>query len=202
MTLPALLAAFLAVGSASSATSPWTDNRPLADGAVRVVTEKVQAGHVVELAVDLAATFANPFDPRQVTLDAEVTGPGGVRILQPGFFMIPYTRSGEGVVLAPKSEWRARFTPPAAGQWRVTVRVKDRTGEAAAKPVNVAVAPSDAPGMIRVSPRDGRYFEFASGKPYFPVGLNVCWADDHGLSDYDAWFGALGKSGGTGRGCG
>lgn len=197
MTGPAILAALLLVTNVSAGPSPWTAGRSLRVGQVRALAAAPAAGAVVELAVELAATFDNPFDPRQVAVDAAISGPAGTRIDQPAFFMVPYTRSGEGVVLAAAGEWRIRFTPATAGEWRVTVRARDRTGKAGGGPFRIAVAPSDAPGMIRVSPRDNRYFEYASGRGFFPIGLNTGWAEERGLSDFDAWFEALGKAGGN-----
>src|ERR1044071_7467530 len=113
------LAAFLLVDATVFADQPWADARPLAVGPVRVLTGAPRARAVVELAADIAASFANPFDVREIAVDADIAGPDGVRWTQPGFFDLPYTRSGPGGIQAGPGGWRIRFTPPAAGTWRV-----------------------------------------------------------------------------------
>ncbi|MEK7767396.1 MAG: DUF5060 domain-containing protein, partial [bacterium] len=185
-----VLSAFLlasAAVNASATSSPWTDRRPLAVSGVRVFTSFPAANRTVELRVDVAATYDNPFDPRQVAVDAEVRGPGETRFTQPAFWYVPCGRTADGTdaTRSGTGEWRVRFLPPRAGRWTVTVGARDRTGTKRSAPHAVEVAPSEAPGVIGVSPRDARYFEHATGEPYFPVGLNVCWSERKGLKDYD-----------------
>ncbi len=187
----ALLLAAPGVG----AESPWRDTRPLAVGTVRVLTEDVRAGEVAELAVEIAATYDNPFDPREIAVDATVTPPAGPAWIQPGFFMVPYTRSGPGGIPSGPGGWRVRFTPSGPGTWRVTVRAKDRSGGVASAPLAVEAGASTAPGFIRRAAADARYFAFDSGEPYLPVGLNVCWPERGGLDDYQSWFNSMGRAG-------
>ena len=41
--------------------------------------------------------------------------------------------------------------------------------------VSVASAVGDGNTFVRISPRDARYFELSDGRPYIPIGLNMCW---------------------------
>lgn len=56
--------------------------------------------------------------------------------------------------------------------------------------------------FVRVSPRDGRYFELTDGRPFIPVGLNIVgtWPSDpeeDGLARMEKWIDALAKNGGN-----
>ncbi len=183
------------IGKAAAPGSPWTDARPLAVGPVTVLTPAPGARDVVELGMPLTATFSNPFDIRDIAVEAECAGPGGTRFTQPGFFMVPFTRSGGGGSPAGPGMWRIRFMPPLPGGWTVTVRAKDRSGERAAPPVRIEVAATGAPGVIRRAAGDDRYFSYESGAPFLPVGLNVCWPERGGLDDFGRWFTQMGEAG-------
>ena len=45
--------------------------------------------------------------------------------------------------------------------------------------------------FVRVSPRDGRYFELSGGRPYVPIGLNLIQPDSHGMARMAEWLGKL-----------
>src|SRR3954447_18100883 len=69
----------------------------------------------LELRVDLRATFDNPFDPDQVDLWAEFTGPSGKVWKIWGFY-----NPSSSMAL-----WMVRFTPDEEGPWSALVRVRD-----------------------------------------------------------------------------
>ena len=156
----------------------------------------------VVLTVALNTTYANPFDPDEIAVDAVATGPGRRALRIPGFWYQDFRRDknadgSERLVADGAPGWRVRFCPPAPGNWRIVVEAKDRTGTGRSTPLTLAVAPSKDPGFVRRAPNNGRYFQFESGTPYFLVGENVCWAGNRGLADYEEWFPALGKAGGN-----
>lgn len=181
--------------------TPYAGRAPLAIQRVDAPAGPVGQYDCVELVIALDATYDNPFDPEDVAVDARVTGPGGKTLSIPGFFYRPFDRKLENgrEVLTPAGEpdWRVRFTPPAAGDYAAVVVARDRTGQVASQPVSITVQASDDPGFVRVSPRDGRYFEFDDGKPYYPIGLNICWSHAPRTYDFDAWFPAFGQAGCT-----
>lgn len=80
--------------------------------------------------------------------------------------------------------WRLRFCPLKAGKYRIQVFAENPTHWAKSNEIEVEVAPGDGRGVVGVSPRDRAYLEFASGESFFPVGLNVCWADPVQLVTY------------------
>lgn len=137
-----------------------------------------------ELTIDLAATYDNPFDPEQVDLTAELTTPEGKHLLVPGFFYQPYQNRYEGddsrrPLLEPAGDpcWKVRFTPTEVGEYDYIVCLRNHFGEVQGDVRSdsgsfTAVA-SDAPGFIRVSQTNPRYFEFDNGRPFFAVGQNL-----------------------------
>jgi len=147
----------------------------------------------IELTVRLDAEFANPFDPDEIDLSADVADPTGRIRTVHGFLYQDFKRTLKDgkEQLEPKGKpmWMLRYAPTAPGQHRYRVRVRTRGGEAAGEPGSFTATATANPGFIRVSPRNPRYFEFSTGKPYFPIGHNVCWADSQLKTyDYDNYF--------------
>lgn len=186
-----------AIATLATCLSPIQQATPLAIKAVRAPAEVAQFG-VEELEVDLSATFENPFDPKEVALDGQVTGPRGYSAKIPGFYFQDYSKAlvNGREELTPKGKpvWKLRICPPTAGEYSVTVTAKDASGQVSAF-AKFKATPNSDPGFVKVSPRDHHYFEFQDGKPYFPIGANVCWAGPRGTFDYDTWFADYGKAG-------
>ncbi|CAN5497716.1 hypothetical protein BH11ARM2_BH11ARM2_30800 [soil metagenome] len=177
--------------------TPYAMRAPAAVGEV-VGLQEAKRREMSDLRVPLGATYDNPFDPADVTLDLLVTPPQGDPYTVPGYLGRDYTRElKDGVeALTPNGPpvWRIRWTPEAAGATKVVFRLKDRTGMVQ-KSAIVAVANGDGPGFARISPRDGRFFETEDGKPYYPLGANVGWGGPKGTYDYDDWFSRYGAAG-------
>ncbi|MFA4943735.1 MAG: DUF5060 domain-containing protein [Lentisphaeria bacterium] len=138
-----------------------------------------QAWRQAELAFELDGFAGNPFDPDQVTVDAEIEAPGGTVVRRPAFYAQEYRRrldAQQAEVITPQGRggWRLRFTPLAAGnhRWRLLVKVADGRSLATAWH-RLAVAPGAARGFVRVSPKDPRFFETADGKWFQPRGLHI-----------------------------
>ena len=154
-----------------------------------------------EWAVALDKTYANPFDPDEIALDAVFTGPQGQVMRQPGFWFQDFARGkgadgAETVTAVGPPGWRLRFCPPAPGRWRLTVTARDLSGLGTAPATAFVVLPTKAPGFVRRA-SGSRYFQHDDGSAWFPVGENVCWSGRAGLADYDAWFPALASAGGN-----
>jgi hypothetical protein len=163
------------------------------------VTPKVPVYGLEEMHVDLGATYDNPFDQTDVSLDATLTEPSGRRIHVPGFLYRPYKRElkdgAEADTPTGEPEWRVRLAPVEAGIQTVILTLKDRTGSTTSNPIQFTATPSEDPGFVRVSAKDHRYFAFDNGQSYFPVGANICWGNGPGTYSYDAWLPAFGKAG-------
>ncbi len=148
-----------------------------------------------EVRIDLAASYANPFDPAQIRVDAVVQPPSGKKLTLPAFFAREYERRLEGgkEILTPKGEgyWAFRFAPTEPGTYRLSVVAQDRTGSTTSPILALATAaPTEVPmsGFVGVSPRDRRYFETGDGRAFWPVGANVGWGGDAGTFAYDRWL--------------
>ena len=135
----------------------------------------------VEFALDLSATYDNPFDPDDVEVDATFTTPGGRTEQVGGFYYQGFRAEHEDgqELLSPEGDagWRVRYTPREVGVHRLTVRVRDRSGEVRSEPVEFRCVASDAPGFARIgdAPASGpRYFRLdGGGGSLFLIGHNV-----------------------------
>lgn len=117
---------------------------------------------VVEMTVELDAVFDNPFDQREVSLDATFTGPGGDTMTLPGFW------DGEG-------SWKLRFTPAVDGVWGYSIVVTDRRGSSPPTKGEIVAEPSDHPGFIRIGSQvdpdySPRYFAYEDGTAWYGRG--------------------------------
>jgi hypothetical protein len=125
----------------------------------------VQQYDKFEVRIEADIKFPSPFGPQDTELLLHITTPWGRKHTMPAFYDEEFERP----------IWKARYAPMEIGIYRyyVTlggVKTDDYTFES---------VPSDKNGFIRLSPKDYRYFQFDSGKPFFIVGQNVCWADDY-----------------------
>jgi hypothetical protein len=181
---------------------PLGDARPLAIRSVTADHSTVDVFSAVEIRADITATYENPFDPTQIAVDAAVTTPDGRRLTVPGFYYAPLTLetrlATERLRRAGPADFRVRYTPTAAGSHRVEVTVTDRSGKAAAAPLEITATAGKQPGFVRVASAAPRYFATDNGQPFFAVGENVCWASNRSpLTHYSAWFKGLGAAGGN-----
>ena len=153
---------------------------------------------VVELPIDLHATFDNPFDPDDIRVDAEITDPKGGVTRIPGFFGASAERkllNGVETLSVGKTGWAVRFCPKVAGEYRVSLTAKDRSGTQSVPAKVVQVTPASGEGFIQLSPQNKRFFAFESGKAFWPIGANTAWAGPRGTFDYDDWLPEYAKSG-------
>jgi Domain of unknown function (DUF5060) len=139
----------------------------------------------VEWQIDLTSAYDNPFDPDQIAVDGAFTGPGGQKLLVPGFW-----------VPKPLGHFFLRFAAIAPGQWTLVVHAKDRAGEQVSAPISFDVQPSKGDGFIHVA-ANHRYFQFSSGRSFFALGLNLAWTNTHNVSAYETWFAHLSAAGGN-----
>ncbi|MBN2450961.1 MAG: DUF5060 domain-containing protein [Lentisphaeria bacterium] len=171
---------------------------PTAIRAVSLNTANVPSYGLLELRVDLDATYSNPFDPDDVRLDARITGPDGHELIVPGFFTCPYERSRAGTTerLSPLegAGWRIRFCPRLPGPHQGRVILADGTGTVE-HPFAFTVTPAQHRGFVRVAKTNPIYLEFEDGTPYFAIGENVCWPGPGGTYDYDNYWRRLGDNG-------
>jgi hypothetical protein len=143
---------------------------------------------------------ANPFDPDQIAVDAVFTSPRGKTFTVPAYLDQAFTRSlnGNKETVTPNGApvWRVRFTPDTVGRWTYRFHINGG-GRRMDQPVEtLSVTASDSPGFVRRSSRYTGLFAYDNGRPYFPIGENMCWFNDRGTYDYDTWLADLHKAGG------
>src|SRR4051812_42515025 len=116
-----------------------------------------------------ASVGGNPFD---VELKGEFQGPGGARLVVPGFY------DGGGV-------WKIRFSPTLVGRW--TLRTSSATtalnGRAEAE---IDCAPNRNAaihGGLQVDPLHPHHFVYQDGTRYFLMGYEADWLWAVGLED-------------------
>jgi len=168
--------------------------------------DKAKAAMFERVTIDVEL---NPADPERLVavrgeVFASVKTPSGKTFSVPGFLYQPFTRRLESGVekLTPAGpvRWQIRLALSEPGPHRVTVAVAFPQGEASriepyGKPLEITATQADAPGYIRRSPTDHRYFVTDRGESFFPLGANVCWAGRSGTYDYDRWLPQYAKEG-------
>lgn len=155
----------------------------------------------LELDLDLGATYDNPFDPADIDVTAVFRGPGDQSVTVPGFFYQGYSWLGKDVGrrlrTAGAPSWKVRFAPPRAGAWTAVVEVRDRNGKATSRPLGFRCVAAASAGFVRRTPDNPYYLQFDNGKPFFPVGENICWDGSGNVGRYQTWFRSLGAAGGN-----
>ena len=194
------IAVSLTAAVGASAQPSISDNRPLTIGAVAAVSPTVARFGRAEFTIDLQGTYSNAFDPEEIDVTGVFTSPDGALIALPAFYFQDYTRqtkdSSEGLSASGDAGWRLRFAPTQTGRYKLTVTARDKSGtKVASEPITFECTASADPGFIRRSPDSARYFQFDSGKPYFPIGANVCWGGSRATLDYDDWLPRLSDAG-------
>ncbi len=147
----------------------------------------------LELQTNLIAT--NPYDPNELDLEVSFSAPSGKEV-QVGAFWLqdfdPQTRRPVG-----RPGWKVRFTPDEVGEWEA-VAYAPALGVRSA-PVSFTVTPSSHPGFVRINPNNPRYLAFDNGDFFFPIGVNMAWADSghDPLQQYRRWLEAFTANGGN-----
>lgn len=196
-----LFAALLTAFPALAAPTPFAQTEKLALRAASANRGDVPCYAKFELKLDFRATYQNPFDPDEVQVWADFTGPKGVVRHVNGFLGQEFARKldngAEKVDSAGEPRWLIRFAADAPGVWKYRVGAKDRSGQVSLPEASFRATPSQNPGFVRRSKNNPRVFQYDNGKPFFAVGENMGWPGKRGSFDFDDWLGALGKAGGN-----
>lgn len=173
--------------------------KPLGVAPVLLPAERVPCYQRYEVPLEVTGTWDSPFDPDQIRVDAQITTPSGAQRTVPAFYTSDHdlVTHGRANWLEPRGEphWLLRYAATEPGRHSLVIIARDRTGEVSTEPVWFEATPGDAPGYVRVSATDPRYFAFDDGRPYFAVGENVCTYGGSDVTVYDRWFSRLGAQG-------
>ncbi len=147
----------------------------------------------LELELSTNSRVENPYDPMQLDPRVEFVAPSGEQLIVPAFWMQPYDAKTQQPM--GKAGWHVRFTPSTAGHWQAQAMI---VGSAARSELwAFEVTPTTSPGFIRIHPDNPRYFAFDDGSFYLPNGLNIGWAGQDVLGDYERWLDQLSANGGN-----
>lgn len=151
--------------------------QPLAVGKVTPSAISLPRYGKLELAVDLTATYDNPYDPDDVALDATFTSPSGKKLSVPGFFMVAHLRQVRdgNEIMSPQGNgsWRVRFTPSEIGTYQYALRLKDHSGQITGGSGSFRCVAGKDKGFLRTSKADPHYLAFDNGSGFFAIGHNL-----------------------------
>jgi len=155
----------------------------------------------LEVAVDLAKDYSNPFDPDEIQVWAEFATPSGRKLTIPGFYgqehRLVSSEPGNPDRLEEQRQpgWRVRFTPREEGTYSYRVFVRDRDGRRASEQASLQVAGTAGRGFVRRDPENSAYFRFDDGSRYLPVGYNYSFWRSPRLGDYEDRFRTMASCG-------
>ena len=159
------------------------DERPLAvrSGALPARAERFER---LTIPIDLAASYDNAFDPRQINVQAVIETPSGKTQTVPAFFWQDFTPVAIGEteeILLPKrgTPWRLYYRPQEVGVHKLHVLAQDKTGVRRTPDHKLEVVDSKRKGFLRVSKSDPRFFEFDNGESYFGIGPSGWFRDEN-----------------------
>lgn len=161
--------------------SPVTDSRKLSVQCDKLPVS-VEQYDLIKLPVQLSATYLNPFDPKQISVQALVETPSGKTERVPAFFQQDFTAiaiGSEEEILLPKAgnPWCVYYRPRETGSHQFHVIAQDVNGISRTPAQKFDVKKSDKRGFLRVSKEDPRFFEFENGESYFGIGPSG-WSRD------------------------
>lgn len=140
---------------------------------------------MLRIPVDVRGTFSNPFDPKQITVQAIIETPSGHIEKVNAFFgqdFEPVSLNSEEEILLPvkSNPWKLYYRPRQKGPHKIEVFAQDRNGlkrivagtfEATAGPRSAGPREaSSARGYLRKSTVEPRLYEFDNGEPYYGRG--------------------------------
>src|SRR5262245_35808483 len=164
-----LLAAMVTATTQSATPFSRTDKLSLNSATPNVST--LPNYGLLELTLDLQATFDNPFNPDQVDVYGSFTSPKGEMIRVNGFLDQPFSRrlvdGAERIQVAGDPVWKIRFTPNLPGQWQYQVFTKDKSGTVSLPVQSFAVSHASNAGFVRRSEKNPFGFAYDNGKAFF-----------------------------------
>jgi hypothetical protein len=129
-----------------------------------LLTKAVRQYEKAEWDIRLKASFNNPYDQKDISVDMVLTSPSGMPVTLPCYFESGATAA---------SLWKARFSPREAGRYRYSFLVKNKTGAEMSAAVYFTCLPSGKPGFLHA--HNLWTFQFDNGQLFRGIGENVAW---------------------------
>ncbi len=117
-----------------------------------------------------------------------------------GFYIKDFQVSETGDIIEKSSgKFKIRFTPDKTGKWSYKIKVFTVKKEPIETKWNVFYCKRDDKnnGFIRVSKTDDLFMEFDNKKPFYAIGMNLCWSTGDVLKDYERWLTRFNENGGN-----
>ena len=130
---------------------------------------------MLRIPVEVTAMYTNPFDPKQITVQAIIETPSGRIEKVAAFFgqdFEPVSPSAEEKFLLPikGNPWKLYYRPREKGVHKVELFAQDRNGLKRAVAGSFDAVASNARGYLRKSAVEPRFYEFDNGEPYYGRG--------------------------------
>lgn len=151
-----------------------------------------------EVAIDLSASYTNPYDYDQITVKAVFTGPDNQTIDVDGFYIEDYILSASGDLTADGDGFKVRFTPHLIGSWSYVLNVTDANGTTAHPAQTFDCVNAATPyerGFARLS--NSNYLQTDDQEQLILIGENMCWQNGNAFQDYKKWIDKLTANGGN-----
>jgi hypothetical protein len=164
---------------------------------VEFSTNTVDLYEKLELAVELTASFTNPYDYNQVSLQAIITKPNGSVDTIDGFYTETLKiNDATGLTqISGPGQFAIRYAPYTIGMHSLKLKLTDQNGIYNAEEMTFLAKEGIHTGFIRTS--NSAYLQFDNQDQYIPIGENISWQNSNVYFDYRAWINALSESGGN-----
>lgn len=152
----------------------------------------------LELALNLEATFDNPYDYDQISVRGYFIGPDGAEKVVDGFYMEEFelnTDNGALNSLMEAEGFKIRFAPDQIGNWTYRVEVTDEQGAVSSDIQSFSCTAGTHKGYVRANQTN--YLQFDNGAAYIPIGENIAWQNGNAFTDYQSWLTGLSDNGGN-----
>ena len=130
-----------------------------------------------EIKLELPDRYADPFDSSKILLYAEFVLPDGSEQRVDGFYNQDYFRMEDKAEtrVSPQGKpyWCIRFAPWKEGRHSYRIIAEDEHGKTQWGPGAFQATKGSKPGIVGVSRKDPRFFEFQNGEQFFPIGHNI-----------------------------
>ncbi len=169
---------------------------------VSINTKTVHSFKPVEITVAGDFGAKNPYDYSDISVKGYFTSPLGKIFEADAFYMQEMIHNGGSNTFSPgASGYKIRYAPHIRGKWKYRVRAF-KAGKQIYSSKEAAfdcLYDSAARGFVRVSPADPLYLEFDNGDSFFPIGLNMGWADHskNVMEQYSQWIDNFKANGGN-----
>ncbi len=160
-----------------------------------IAPEEIHFGSRFEAKFDVTPIAKNPFDPKEIEVNATIKSPRGQSSLVPAFFSQSYRLgtypdpenaqlSKKDLIATGSPAWIIRFNPVEAGVYQWSLSARNNKGELRESPLRTLIVkeakkskPQKFMGPIFFPPGE-KFFRDQNQKFIFPMGMNLGWPFD------------------------